>query len=274
MTNKQSGVWLPTAFTPQHQQVVMKHLEKGRWTLSSTEWRWALEGFGLLHNALVYMPSEWLSFRSVYDLQVDAPFAERYLADLLALDDVKTKSKKISARYAQLITANWYRSVWPQLLGDSGRLLLSYWLYWWRSFTYGYAFEVQVFRDLETSNIAFTAHNILDREERRSHYDLEVLGLFGDIKTSFYFLRSGRSSNLPHDFYITRLWYQNRSRIMVVLMQPVAWEQINGDAERTTWEVVRAKLPKIASLLHKGREVVLVTYEEWKTRIQNEQFNE
>ena len=231
-------------------------------------------GFGLLHNALVYAPSEWRSFRSVYDLAVDAPFAERYLADLLALDDVKRKSKKLSERYAQLIIANWYRSVWPQVLGDSGRLLLSYWLYWWRSFTYGYAFEVQVFRDLEASNIAFRAHNILDRDERRSYYDLEVLGLLGDIKTSFYFLRSGRSSNLPHDFYITRLRHQRRSRIMVVLMQPAAWEQINGDAERTTWEAIRTRLPKIASLLHKGREVVLVTYQEWKTRVRDEQSNQ
>ena len=87
LTSQQPGVWLPAGFTPQHQRVVLKHLEQGRWTLSGAEWRWALEGFGLLHNAFVYASSEWHSFRSVYDLAVDAPFAERYLADLLALDD-------------------------------------------------------------------------------------------------------------------------------------------------------------------------------------------
>ena len=59
MTSKQPGVWLPAGFTAQHQKVVLKHLLEGRWTLSRAEWRWALEGFGLLHNAAARKRAVW-----------------------------------------------------------------------------------------------------------------------------------------------------------------------------------------------------------------------
>lgn len=271
-TGTQSGIWLPAGFTIHHQKAVLKHMEEGRWTLSRTEWRWALNGFNLLHNALIDTPSGWQSFTFLYENQVDTVFADRYLTDLLALSDVANESIPLWARYARIITAIWHKAKWPLRLGEGGRLLLSYWLFWWRSFATGYAFEVQVFRDLEAENIIFTAHDIRNRAERRSFYDLKVLGLIGDIKNSLYFLNIGRSSNLPHDFYITRLRQQGRLRVMVVLMQPAAWKQINGDAIRTTWKALKTTLPKVASLLHRGREVVLIPYDDWKIRVRQEQL--
>lgn len=59
---------------------------------------------------------------------------------------------------------------------------------------------------------------------------------------------------------------------MVVLMQPAAWKQINGDATRTTWEALKTTLPEVASLLHKGRKIILIPYDSWKARVRHEQF--
>jgi hypothetical protein len=74
---------------------------------------------------------------------------------------------------------------------------LAYCLYFWESFAAGYAFEVEIFRDLSASGIRFKAHDIRTRRSRLSPYDLEIMGLRGDVKTSFYFLYVGRGQGLP-----------------------------------------------------------------------------
>jgi len=269
-----TNVWLPATFTDNHAQAVLKYLEQGRWTLSRADWQWALTGFDLLHDALADTPAGLRRFASLYETQVEAAFVDRYLSGLLAMDDVPTQSVTLWARYARAITALWREAGWQQQLGTEARLLLGYWLFWWEAFATGYAFEVHVFRDLKVSNIAFVAHDIRSGEGRRSLYDLEVLGLHGDIKNSLYFLRIGRSPGMRHDFYITRFRYQGRERVMVVLMQPAAWKQIDGDTERTTWAAIKKTLLPVASVLHKGREVILVSYEVWKARVLYRQQNQ
>ena len=138
----------------------------------------------------------------------------------------------------------WEEAGWAIWLGEDSQLLLAHWLYWWRAFAIGYAFEVQVFRDLSASGIAFKAHDIRTPTGRYSPYDLEVLGLYGDIKNSLYFLTAGRSPGMRHDFYISRFRQMKRQRVMVALMQPAAWQLINGDAEPQNWATVRAKPSK------------------------------
>ena len=264
-------LWFPANFTIDHRKAILKDLEEGPWTLSRTEWEWALKGFGLLHNAQAETPNGWRRFAFLYETQIEAVFADRYLVDLLALHDVKAESIPLWARYARAISAWWHRTGQNRRFGRDGQLLLGYLLFWWRAFATGYAFEVQVFRDLTASKIAFTAHNIRSQIERYSSYDLEVLGLYGDIKTSLYFLRFGRSPGMRHDFYISRLRQRKRVRIMVVLMEPAAWKQINGDAKRMTWAEIRASAPTVASVLHEGYEIILIAYEEWKIRVRREQ---
>ena len=269
-----SGVWLPAGFTDEHAQAVLKYLDRGRRALSRADWQWALAGFDLLHEALADTPEGLHRFATLYETQVEAPFADRYISDLLALGDVSAQGVKVWARYAQSIVALWQRAGWHERLGKEGRLLLSYWLFWWESFARGYAFEVEVFRDLKASGVAFVAHDIRHREGRRSAYDLEVLGLRGDIKTSLYFLQAGRRPGMRHDFYITRFRYRGHERVMVVLMQPAAWQRIDGEAVHTTWEAVREGLPQVALIMHKGREIVLVEYEMWKKLILKRQREE
>jgi hypothetical protein len=270
-TNFQSGVWLPARFTDHHRKAVLKHLTEGRWTLSRTDWQWALQGFGLLHNAQANTPFGWQRFAFVYENEIEAVFVERYLTDLVALNNVSRESTPLWARYARAITALWEMTDWPQRLGEESQLLLAYWLYWWRAFATGYAFEVEVFRDLAASNVAFTAHDIRTQAGRRSSYDLEVLGLHGDIKNSLYFLRVGRLPRVRHDFYISRFRQLTRQRVMVALMQPAAWQLINGDAELTTWAAIKTTLPDVAKIMYSGREIILIAYDEWKARVRQQQ---
>ena len=88
----------------------------------------------------------------------------------------------------------------------ASNLLVAYCLYFWESFAVGYAFEVEIFRDLSASGIEFSAHELRDRRARLSAHDLVVLNLYGDIKNTLYFLQVRRSQQLPHDFYITRFY--------------------------------------------------------------------
>jgi len=264
-------VWLPVAFQDGHMQAVLKYLDRGRQALSRADWLWALDGFDLLHEALADTPEGFRHFASLYETQIEAAFADRYIADLLALEDVSAQAAALWARYARAITALWREAGWQRRLGSEARLLLAYWLFWWEAFATGYAFEVEIFRDLKASNITFIAHDIRSREGRRSLYDLEVLGLRGDIKTSLYFLHAGRSPGVRHDFYISRFRYRGRQRVIVVLMQPAAWKRIDGEPEHTTWAAIKAALPAVASVRHEGREVILVEYEAWKVRVLHRQ---
>ncbi|MCI0398293.1 MAG: hypothetical protein L0332_11795 [Chloroflexi bacterium] len=96
----------------------------------------------------------------------------------------------------------------------------------------------------------------------------------GDIKNSLYFLQSGRRLGVRHDFYISRFRDQEADRVIIVLMQPAAWEQINGEAEPTTWATVKVNMPPVASVSHQGRKVILVEYETWKVRVRRRQQRE
>ena len=112
---------------------------------------------------------------------------------------------------------------------EGSQFLAAYSLYWWNSFARGYSFEIEVCRKLDVAGIAYTAHDLLDRTERLSPYDLTILGYFGDIKNTTYFLHSRRNLPLLCDFYITRLWHAQRRRyILAVILTSQIWEQING----------------------------------------------
>ena len=58
------------------------------------------------------------------------------------------------------------------------------------------------------------------------------------------------------DFYISRFRQVTSSgrvrkeRVMVALMQPAAWQLINGDAELTTWAAIKATLPNVAKVIY------------------------
>jgi hypothetical protein len=154
-------------------------------------------------------------------------------------------------------------------------LLLAYCLYFWESFAAGYAFEVQIFRDLKAARIVFESHNIRERKERRLPYDLRVLGLYGDIKTSLYFLFVGRSQTLPHDFYITRFYdKKGRQRTLVVMLKPEAWNLINGETITMQLEEAVQAFPTPVRVELKVGQAVIVDYQIWKRKVLSYQYEE
>ena len=153
--------------------------------------------------------------------------------------------------------------------------LLAYCLYWWYAFTTGYTFEVTILRDLTTSGVKYYAHDLRNRQARRSPFDLVVLGFTGDIKTSTYFLHAVRSRGLPADFYITRLYDRpGRERLLVVFLKRPAWDAIDGETLPTTLTALPDILPAVAEIEHGGQTLIVIEYEEWKTRIMKRQQRE
>jgi len=69
----------------------------------------------------------------------------------------------------------------------------------------GYAFEVEIFRDLEQSGLRFQPHDLFDPTARRSPHDLRISGFWGDVKTSAYFLLKVSGEIVSSDFFITRV---------------------------------------------------------------------
>ncbi len=153
--------------------------------------------------------------------------------------------------------------------------LLAYCLYWWYAFTVGYAFEVVILRDLTASGVAYHAHDLRDRQARRSPFDLVVLSFTGDVKTSTYFLHAVRSRGLPADFYITRLYDRpRRTPVLVVFLKRPAWDAIDGETQPTTLAALPGILPTVAEIRHSGRPLIVVEYEEWKARVLEHQHGE
>jgi hypothetical protein len=220
------AIQLPNNFTQTHQQVVIQYLTgalSGR-----NPWRTAFQAFDRLDEAIVMTSNGRYTFRALYLEMVDYKLADGYIQELLTLSDVKTQSTALWSRYARQIVMEFQQRGWQSASLPGVRLLLGYFLYWWGSFARGYAFEVEIYRDLQNSQVQFQAHNLLNRQERYSHSDLVVSGQAGDIKTSLYFVQV--ATPFQHDFYIVRLWVRGRSYTIAVMLRPPAWDEINGDA--------------------------------------------
>ena len=142
----------------------------------------------MLDYAQVLVGQSTRTFRHLFAEHVERPFADKYIEQLLATDDVTKDNVRITALFAKHSVPTLRQA---GLLGKElpeSWLLLTYCVYWWQNFAKGYAFEVEIMRDLATSDIDFQMHDLRNPLERYSPADLTVLGKWGDIKTSTYFL--------------------------------------------------------------------------------------
>ena len=174
-------IQLPKAYTQEHQQLTLKYLAEGRRVLSSAEWKKLLTGFDVLHKASIITPTERMTFAEWYERQIDRVFAEPFIAALLRLENVAREQEALCARFAREIVQTWTASELRQQERSVGNVLMAYCLYFWESFATGYAFEVEIYRDLRKEGIAFVAHDIRNRLARFSAYDLKVLNFGGDV---------------------------------------------------------------------------------------------
>ena len=254
---------LPANFTSAHEAAVIDYLIDR--LHGQNAWRLASDAFDILDRATIVTEANHYSFRAFYRTFVDDAIADEYLKELLSLLDIQTESSSLWARFARRIAIKFDTEGWYRTEVTETRLLLSYVLYWWGAFARGYAFEVEIFRDLQTSGIDYHAHNLLEQQGRFSPSDLVVYGLTGDIKTSVYFIQAAKP--LAHDFYIVRLFIAGRSHTLVVMLQPGSWEKINGDTIDGELTQLSSHLSVPVRIRPQQHELVVLTYAEWKRRI-------
>lgn len=265
---------LPDTFTQEHEWILTIYLSDDRRLNTATRQK-LYEAIDLLSQAEVKSDTSSSTFRQVYDQYVDQPFANSYFEQLLTLTDVTTQSSTLTAEFARQIASILEQASLLTHDVPQGYLLFAYCVYWWQSFARGYAFEVEIMRDLEASQLDFTMHNLLSSGERYSQADLIVLGLLGDIKTSTYFLQLQSNESLANDFYITRLYDKGRIRTLVVFQKPHAWQRIGGK-ETILGDLnhVLDLLPQPVQLMQPELTLIVIEYEDWKEMVRRVQADE
>jgi hypothetical protein len=235
-------------------------------------WHLLYEAIKLLDQSVVQIDQVRYTFRQVYNQYIDQALADNYIDQLVSLTDPARQFPALTATFARQIAPILDQAQLRSRNIPQSFLLFAYCVYWWQSFARGYAFEVEIKRDLEASQIAFTMHDIRSRAERYSQADLVVLAMMGDIKTSIYFLQESSERSLPNDFYITRLYEQGHARTLVVFQKPFAWRRIGGGVVAFgELENVLKLLPQPVQVIESDTVLIVVTYETWKELVRQTQ---
>lgn len=259
---------IPPAFSEAHRQAIYRYQATPE-GLSPHVWATLFEAMDLLRTALVTPhDGEQRTFASVYHSLVDLRYADSYIDALLDSEGPSQISLPLWAAIARRISRDLRASGFFDPAVPDGRLLLSYLLYWWQQFARGYAFEVEVYRDLAASHVRFEAHNLRVRGERLSAFDLVVSLFRGDVKTSTYFLAQQRHPDPAIDFYITRAWLPaGRTRTLVVFLKPPMWQDIDGETTQASLTDLEQVLPRPGRIQVGGQTVIVVDYEVWKEKM-------
>lgn len=264
----------PSDLTPRHREVIFRYLEDFT-RLSAQDWVLVITAFNLLKRAVLVLNVETtFTFARIYRQVVEDRYAEPYIAALYEMHDLPAESNTLWASSARQIPSDLAKAQLYNLSQPDSRLLLAYCLYWWFAFAKGYAFEMEVFRDLSSSGLGMQFHDLRERAARMSPYDLMVSGFKGDIKLSTYFLLDAMTRGTLADFYITRLARTRGERTLVVFLQNLAWDQIDGETLAAALNQVDTLLPTPVRIAHRGGELVVVEYGLWKekmARYQSEQ---
>lgn len=267
-------IWVPADFVAEHRRIVLDSLYRSH-MFRSQEWRKMVAAIDRLKNAAVLLPSGRYPFPLVYRQQVEKHYADSFIKQLYQANQIERESITLWANVAKKIRPKLTQAGLLQPNVPESRLLLAYCLYWWRSFTLGYALEIEIQRDLAVSGIEFQAHDLRQRSTRLTPYDLLVSGFYGDINTSTYFLQAARTRSIAHDFYITRIHGQRRVRTLVVFIQDEMWKTIDGQTVMALLSKIVDTLPQATRITtHMGTELVVIEYELWKEKIRDYQAAE
>jgi hypothetical protein len=89
---------------------------------------------------------------------------------------------------------------------------------------------------------------------------------------SVYFLLKASGEAVTNDFFITRVWLPGqRTRTLVVFLQNVTWEEIDGETLQALLSDLETVLPHPARVSYHSGELVVADYDDWKWKMQNYQ---
>lgn len=257
---------LPFSFRDEHRRATLKYLAERR-AMSDEDWFTAFEAFDLLRQAKARLGSRVKTFSEIYNDVVESKYASDFINRLLQASSIPKEASRLRKDIAEKILRELTELGWFDPRISPSRFLLAYCLFWWYSFTKGYAFEIEIFSDLKESGVVHKAHDLLVREERFSKFDLFVLEFCGDIKTSTYFLFMRQKTPAEADFYITRLFSRRRKWLLVTFLTERMWDVINGDTERCRFDELPDVLPKTAKIQVGEFKFIVVDYDLWKRKV-------
>lgn len=247
----------------------ISHYLKNRFELTEAEWRDLLAAMELLHEATITEGESPTTFAGYFRRYIENLYAERYISACYGFANISVESERLRAAIAKQIVETLREQGLSAPTTPKSQIFLVYVLYWWESFAKGYAFEVEIFRDLAANGIKFAAHSLYSRRERLSPYDLMVAGFQGDIKTSTYFLHLQRGIFTQMDFYITRLYHRPTRRWqLIVLLLDEFWQVLDGKPQHIAvlnevWDI----FPNAARLELQEKKWTVVLYDWWKQRV-------
>jgi len=264
-------ITLPTEFTQDHASALGQYFQSET-RLNRSQWELVWDGVDILRRATITLQGRRQTFANLYDNLIDRVYADPFIEALYQFDDVARQAEQRRAAVARQIIADLRKAGYYDRPVPETQLVLIFCLYWWQSFTKGYAFEVEILRDLTASGILHQAHDLRDRQARLAPFDLIVMGFQGDIRTSTYFFTVERGRGLPHDFYITRLWNRRTRRWQgVAILKPAFWAALDGKTRPSQLEEVLDILPDVAEIRVDTQELVVVEYQQWKQRVKTRQ---
>jgi hypothetical protein len=262
-----NSIKLATGLTEAHQIALLKSIVNPI-AANPQERQSLLNGIDLLRSSRVEIDGQNLSFANFFDRFIDSIYTDRFIdwvlgSTQIVADSQRLKKKIVEEIRARFVQENWFRRDLPE-----SRFLVAFCLYWWNAFATGYIFEAEVFGDLRESGVRFHAHDLRKRAERYSFADLTISEMQGDIKSSTYFFATTRTSDLAHDFYITR-YYDNvkRQYYWFVILQAEFWNEIDGETQPMVFPNWPADFSRPAIFDFRGSEWVVVSYQIWKAKM-------
>jgi hypothetical protein len=257
-----SDIALVVDLTDTQRELLVRYAARPR-SIRGYEWRETLTAFDVMGNSTLTVDGRTLKFAAFYDEFVDDRYAAAFIESLQELADVEADGLTLVSEFAEKVLTD-LEQTGVTLTGSVGeRCLVAFCYYWWTSFGKGYVRKVTVFRDLMAAGIAFDAHDLSDKRQRFSSYDLTVSGWRGDIKTTTYFLHTRRSFPLVNDFYLVGLYDETaRRKLDVVMMKPAVWERLDGEPLPCELREVARHFPQPTQVTVRDETLIVVEYEE------------
>ncbi len=258
----------PADLTARHREVIARYADDPM-RLSAQDWPLLIAAFNLLRRAVVVVNVETsFTFARIYRQIVEERYAEHFINALYEMRNLPPESNILWAATARQVPNDLAKAGLYNPSQPDSHLLLFYCLYWWYAFAKGYAFEMEIIRDLMQSGLSVHFHDLRDRAARQSAFDVLIAGFKGDIKLSTYFLLETMIRAPNADFYITRLWRpRQRERTLVVFLRNLTWQQIDGETLFAALAQLDALLPQPVRIAHRGGELVVVEYALWKDKM-------
>ena len=246
----------------------MSEYLRGAGRLTREQWQSLREAVDLLAQSTITVRGREYRFARFYETFIDQQFAEAFLSAQVATSEVAQDAPRLQAATARQIVQWIQQQDYYQKGQPESHRLLTFCLYWWSAFAVGYTFEVEIFRDLRAEGIEFFAHDITNRNERLSPFDLTVLGLRGDVKYSTWFLTVENARLAGLDFFITRLYDESGAGwLRVVLLTTPHAQELIGKVATPPDTSLALRHPVTAD----AAQLRLFRYEDWKACVRFKQ---